>query len=300
LFLVCLVILAICGYYIYENVPGKPISLTALDEEKTEEIVDYGNTPMFMEKLRFGKNVISYYIEDTCSKTRKERMVEAFDIFSNEMRIISFYEENYQNADILVGCSNDYIQIDENLFAAGEGGPSQIINTTNYKVIKNGKISLYKKSECKLPVVELHELSHVFGFDHSLDKKSIMYNISNCDQRITPDMVRALNYLYSIPSKPELEITELSATRKGRYLNFNITVTNTGLADTNQSSLTLFADGKEFQTIDLKEIGIGFGRILSAENIKMPSRDPERVKFYVDFNKVVDELDETNNFLILT
>ena len=77
---------------------------------------------------------------------------------------------------------------DDDLFIAGEGGPTSITNTSLYNVILKGKILLYKKSECEEPIVELHELLHVFGFDHSQDPNNIMFNLSSCNQEISQDI----------------------------------------------------------------------------------------------------------------
>ena len=46
----------------------------------------------------------------------------------------------------------------------------------DFKTIEKGKIALFKESKCEYPVVELHEISHVFGFDHIDNKKSSSIN----------------------------------------------------------------------------------------------------------------------------
>ena len=66
-------------------------------------------------------------------------MEEAFSILHQKMEVISFYETKESDAEIIVDCSNDFEKLEGNLFAAGEGGPSKIINTSQFKVIKEGK-----------------------------------------------------------------------------------------------------------------------------------------------------------------
>jgi len=155
--------------FFYQSFPREAVELKVSEIiPEPIELIDYGAVPVFAENLRFNHNKISYFIEADCAGPRREAMVSAFALFSSEMGIISFYEVSV-DADIDVGCSDDYIPLGEHLFAAGEGGPSRIINTSNFKTIEKGKISLYDDPRCDKPVVEIHELCHVFGFDHSSD-----------------------------------------------------------------------------------------------------------------------------------
>ena len=285
--------------FIYLNLPQEPVEMT-LDNVSYEEpiIISYNNTPVFIENLRFNHNNISYFIEDECAGVREDSMIEAFDIFENEMHLISFYWiENRTEADINVGCSDNYIELSESLFVAGEGGPSRIINTSIFKLIEKGKISLYKDPRCDYPVIGLHELLHVFGFDHSDNPESIMYNVSKCSQRITQDMIDLIDRLYSIEPLADALIDNLTAIKKGRYLDFNITVLNEGLIGIDFINLTIFADGKEFQTIDLGELDVGYGRTLRATNSKLPSRNVDKIEFVLDSDNNIRELNEENNFM---
>ncbi len=290
-------ILALLAFgFIYQNIPSDPESLVR-EENSNENIqeIDYGGTPVFMENLRFNHNEISYFIEGSCEAERKTSTREAFKIFEEEMKIISFKEKLTLDSDIIVGCSDDFVKLGKNLFRAGEGGPSKIINTSNFKVIEEGRIQLYEASECSRPVVEIHEIAHVFGFDHIKNPKSIMYNISKCDQEITPDMVEIVNKLYSVEPLPDAIIKELSATKKKRYLDFNITILNEGLEDISNMSLTIISEGEKVEEFSLEEIKIGYGRTLRVTNIKLPSRNTNSVEFRVDYENKVRELSEENN-----
>lgn len=216
------------------------------------------------------------------------------------MEVISFYKVSSKEADILVGCSENFIELGEDIFVAGEGGPVEIINTTTFKIIQKGKILLYENHHCERPVVEIHELSHVFGFDHILNPQNIMYNTSNCDQKITQDMIDIIKKLYSIKPLPDARISELSAVKKGRYIDFNITVSNDGLTEIDKISLTLVADGKEIDTISLDYIGIGYIKTLSATNVRLPSMNIETIDFVIDYESKVEELNEENNIIQMT
>ena len=296
-------ILFVLVAFVYQNLPGESIELS-LKENQTSKggitSLNYGTTPVFAENLRFNHNNISYFIDSSCLSDREKLMKEAFNIFQEEMGFITFYELGNDQADILVSCSDKYINLGEDLFAAGEGGPSRIINTSQFKTIEKGKISLYKNHECEYPVVELHELGHVFGFDHISNKKSIMYNTSNCDQRITTDMIGIIKSLYSIEPLAEARISELSAVKKGRYLDFNITVLNEGLLEIENISLTILSEEKEIDKIYLGKMGIGYGRTLKVTNMQLPLRDTEKIDFILDLENQVREFDETNNIALMS
>jgi len=293
--IVVLIGLILSLFLFYQNIPRDPIALKA-SEVKPDPIglVNYGAVPVFSENLRFNHNMISYFIDDECSDVRKKAMVRAFTLFANKMKIISFYEVG-ADADIDVGCSDDYIPIDDRLFAAGEGGPSRIINTSIFKTIEKGKISLYNDPRCDYPIVEVHELGHVFGFDHSPDPKNIMYNVSECDQVISDDMIKLINELYSIEALADASIKDVKAIKKGRYLDFNITVLNEGLIGIDSIGLTIVADGESVQEVELGEIGIGYGRTLRVTNVKLPSVSVDQIDFIVDRYDDVSELSKDNN-----
>jgi hypothetical protein len=294
---VVLIGLILSFFLFYQNIPHDPVALKA-SEVKPEPVgvINYGAVPVFSENLRFNHNMISYFIDDECTDVRKKAMIRAFVLFANKMKVVSFYEVN-ANADIDVGCSDDYIPIDDRLFAAGEGGPSRIINTSIFKTIEKGKISLYNDPRCDYPIVEVHELGHVFGFDHSPDPNNIMYNVSDCDQKISDDMVKLINDLYSIEPLPDASIKDVKAIKKGRYLDFNITILNEGLIGIDAISLTIVADGEDVQEVELGEIGIGYGRTLKVTNVKLPSVNVDTIDFVIDKYEDVSELSDDNNIV---
>jgi|TARA_B100001971_G_C18139178_1_gene509383 hypothetical protein len=292
-----LALIALSSILVYQLYPSSPLEFY-LEELPADDLpeVYYGDTPVFMENLRFNHNNISYFIEPSCPDNRKSRMKEALEIFQNEVEIITFNEIMSEEADISIGCSDNYIDLGEDIFAAGEGGPSRIINTSHFKTIEKGKISLYKESKCEYPVVELHEISHVFGFDHTENKKSVMYPTAICGQRITKDMVDLLKTLYSIKPLPDAKIKEISAIKIGKYLDFNITISNEGLIDIGEINLTISTEGEEIEVFPLNELGIGYIRTLQVKNIPLPSRNINKISFIIDKEGSIEELNEENNF----
>lgn len=282
--------------YAFENLNHETVRLRASDSlEDNYDDIDYGDVPLFSENLRFNHNNISYYIDRECDYSRKEDMKAAFDIFSSRVGFVSFASaDSSEEADIKVTCSEDYLEMGENFFAAGEGGPSKIINTSGFKVIEEGTIILYNSDECDYPIVALHELGHVFGFDHSEDPKNIMYNTSDCDQRMSEDMDEIMRKLYSIEPLADLKIDEVSGFSTGSYLSFNITVINEGLVDVDSVTLTILGDGKEVDVVEMNDVGVGFGRTLRVSNMRIKS-GTEVFEFILDDDDLIREISKTNN-----
>ena len=291
--------LVFSGYFLYSNIPHDAVQLEVFENQMSNEPepqIEYGNKPVFMENLRFNHKNITYFIEPTCEPNRRNKLREAVEIFEEAMVILTFKEISGRQADIEIGCSNDYIEIGESHFAAGEGGPSLIINTSKFKIIQKGKISLYKESSCEYPVVEIHELSHVFGFDHIANPQGIMNNVSNCEQRITPDMAITIQQLYTIPELPDAEIKELAAIKKGKYLDFNITIGNEGLTNMPGFNLVIVSKEKVIEKFVIEEIEIGHSRILQVSNVKLNSLSNVPIDFHIDYTNQIEELDKEDNF----
>ncbi len=285
--------------FVLENLPMESIVLKVNHlEPETLDVVEYGAVPIFAENMRFNHNLISYFISEDCDGSRRNDMVSAFNIFSREVKLVSFYEGD-MDADIKVGCSDEFIKLSEELFAAGEGGPSRIINTSGFKVIEEGKIILYNGEDCRYPIVALHELGHVFGFDHSEDPKNIMYNTSGCDQRMSEDMVEIMRELYSIEALSDARIESVNAVVHGKYLDFNISILNEGLVGIDSINLTIFADKEKIDVVELGNIDIGYGRTLKVENMKLGGVS-ESVEFVLDAEGRIRELNKENNVVEMT
>jgi len=283
--------------FLYDNLPGSPEILSIEEKEVSSFQIPISNVAVFLLNLRFPSNEISYSIDSSCSLNSIKRIKQAFEILENKTNLLEFYEKS--GGDILIGCSEDYLKLDENLFIAGEGGPSEIINTSLFNVILKGKVSLYKRSDCNYPVVEIHELLHVLGLDHSKNPNDIMYNVSECSQRINPEVINTLIRLYSVQSLPDLYIENVSGLKKGKYLDFNITVKNQGLKDAENISLEIFSNNEKIDKYNLEDIKIGAGRVLSVQNAKLLLRTANEIKFRVNYEKTIQELNYENNEAVL-
>ena len=188
-------------------------------------------------------------------------------------------------------------KIEKGLFIAGEGGPTNITKTERFNVISHGSILLIKKTLCPKPNVEIHELLHTLGFDHSSNIKNIMYNISRCNQEIGKDTIKLINELYSTPSYSDLSLENISAVMHGKYLDLNISIINNGLKDSERTTIIVSSNKKIIKEIDLDSIKIGSGRLISFSNIWVPKINIQELELFI--NSSFNEIEKENNKIIL-
>jgi len=269
---------------------------------KPQEIKNYNfsagnNSVQFYENLRYPEKRISYKIDDACTLQRKADMEWAFEIIEN-LTVLDFYSV-IANEEISVSCE-EKIKINERFFIAVEGGPTNITQAGNFNVISHGGILLLRDSECERPNVAIHELLHALGFDHSQNKNNIMYNISKCSQTVGDDTVEIINKIYSVETKADLIFENASAKMKGRYLDLNFTIKNSGTVDAENASFSIIEEGKILETHSLADINFGAGVLMKMENIKLRSSDPKQISIIIDYNQNIPELDKENNIAEIT
>ena len=263
--IVVLIILLIgLGYTLYVNISEiyapamRFMQNTTIDKDQPS----YENNIQFYPNMRFPDKSIGYNIDLTCEENKIARMIDAFNFIQNNTPL-TFHQGN----DIEVTCQEQNTDIDEKYFVAGEGGPTSSINTSLFFAIQKGKVLLYYKERdrgCDINSynIELHELLHVFGFEHSSNKNSIMYNVSDCRQVVTLDIISELNRLYDILSLPDLYFAKSSAIKQGRYLNFSVEVKNRGLKKAESVNFKAYDGADNFYSYDLGEIDYGESKIL--------------------------------------
>jgi len=247
----------------------------------------------FYPSMRFSDSTISYKISD-CPLQKENDMEFAFTILEN-LTSLTFYPKD-NDEEISVTCEEKN-RIDEGLFIAGEGGPTNITVSGKFNVITSGEILLITESKCERPNVALHELLHVLGFKHSENPENIMYNVSNCAQTIGEDMIQLINNLYSIKGNPDLVFRDASASMSGRFLNLNLTIVNAGLKDAGESKINVYLDGSLIKEIDFRTLELGNGRIITIENIFVTQISVSEIKLEIDSN--FNEISKENNNITL-
>lgn len=300
LLIVCIVVFLVLGYIYYQNLPGEPVNGT-IDLEKPASEIPNSPVNQFYQNMKFNHNQISYQIDSNCELTKTEKMTRALKEISDNVPEISFYQSS-ENPDIEFSCtekSKDSVAGKE-YFVAGEGGAKEIIQTGNYNVITNGVVLLYGNPnnalKCDFPNVELHEIMHVFGFNHTTDKNSLMYPyLESCDQKIDQKIIDELKRLYSEKNLPELYFDSVLAIKKGRYLDFNITIKNSGVIDANDVNYSIYDEGKLIESRKIGDLKFGGGVYLQVQNLKLLNRDSKQVSFVIDSANLIDEMNKSNN-----
>jgi hypothetical protein len=291
-------------YLLYINLPGAPEIINPLFTHPPNLTNSTpGEVSQFYPNMKFNHNNISYRIDPLCPEDKKKRVIDAFEYLSKEVDTIVFYES--LNPDIEVSCSELKKDIEGDYFIAGEGGAREIFDTGRYNIINKGIISLYENPhgsiECNWPNIEIHELIHVLGFGHSPNKNSVMYHLmESCNQRLDSSIITELKRLYSEENLPDLYFEQLNVTKKGRYLDFNLTVRNSGSVTAKGVTLSILDEGKIVDTFNLDEVRYSRGIIFIVENFNLIHRDPSEIKFVIDQDNKIKELDEENNIAIVT
>jgi len=277
--------LGFLSYQLYNKIPqGTKDFFVIHNEEKIPENTSK-NLVMFMPNMRFSTNQISYSFVD-CSMERENKMLNAFQIVSSKTQVINFYETQ-TSPMITIYCSREKQERRNNSFVAGEGGPNQILDLDLYPLIIDGQIYIYEyksQEKCEYPIVELHELMHVFGFDHIANKSTILYPYLDCQQTITDEIVNKLKELYSIEPKSDLTIKNLSASTSGRYLNFMIVIHNRGLIKSENIKLNIYDAKEKIETYELSDMDAGISQTLTISNMQLPLRQITDLKFEVTTN----------------
>ena len=247
----------------------------------------------FYSNMRYVHSNITYEIAPECSAKKRENIQDAFKILEEHTTLRFFPAE--KKGEIVFFCTNLPSEPESSgHFIAGEGGPTQIINTTSYAVILGGKVSLYRPEKCERPIIALHEILHALGFDHTSDKKSIMFPITDCEQDIDTFIINQINTLYEAETAPDLVIARVDAKSVGRYLDFEISVANYGLIDARNVTLSLNAGSELIKTFPLEEIGLGQRKMLTVRNVHIP-RNVESLTFSVAVGSRESELLYNNN-----
>lgn len=298
IFIILAIAVALLSYHLYENYPANSeiFILNPNNAELDPNITNDLN--QFYNNIRFNHNTLSYFIESSCDDNKIQRVNNAFNILHEKIEIISFYEnKNSEIADILIYCSKNINQTEENLFIAGEGGPTKIINSSYYPLIIQGKVLLYNQSLCEQPITELHEILHVFGFDHFNRTDKIMYPYVDCKQKIDEEMIETLKQLYSSPVLAEIHFTNASVVKYGNYINISIEIKNSGLINSNQVILEVYGDNTKLDKFELGTMGFGEGKSFTVSNLKLQNKNTKEILFRLEVNQ--EEYNKENNNLSL-
>lgn len=261
------------GYiYIDKNYPEKTQAFHASYWINQAEILPQNlstEASLMHPNMRFNHKDISFYINSNCDIPKTNKIIEAFFILSNATNRLSFYPDGETSSDIDISCSKNKPETSQKELIAGEGGPT-VINNTIYPLIIKGNVYLYDNLNCKIPVTELHEILHVFGFLHVNDPSKMMYPYLDCNQRLDEKIINTLNELYSEEAKADLYFAKVGAAKKGRYMDVNVEIANDGIIDAKNVSFELSVGNEKIDSYELNTIGYGAGKTVYLTNIPLP------------------------------
>lgn len=289
--LLLLILLGGTLYLLLLNMPGKLVEYEDFSLNASKYYV-YSEGIQFYPNMRYKDRVISYSISNNCDAERKNDAEKAFS-FISEKTVLDFNGAADWEAEIRILCSDVSPKPEEEgHFVAGEGGPSEIINTTNYAVILSGKVSLFRANDCDKPNVAIHEILHALGFNHVDNPNNVMYPLTKCNQEIDSSIISEIDRIYKEDSLPDLAVEKVSANKTGIYLSFDISITNLGLKGSDSSKLIIKAEDEIIKEYELEKIDIGTKKMLTVVNLKIP-RSTEYISFEIISSE--KELDSTNN-----
>lgn len=234
-----------------------------LDQKNTNETLQqYPN-------MRFASRIITYTINNSCSQNRKQRIRESFNILENETGILTFVEEN-ENGKISIECDETKKRTAQSHVKLGEGGVNEIVKVDDLYIINRGKITYFHNEDtCAYPNVEIHEILHVLGFKHAPNPLNIMYNFSNCNQRIPNEIKEEIQRLYKIPELSELKIDNVTYQKDARFVAINLTVTNQGIRKAENTTLKIRTPQRELVQFNIGDLEYGSGKSIKVTNLNV-------------------------------
>ncbi len=278
------------GAIAYQSVKNsKPVLFEPF--EINDSTITTSNNEQFLPNMRFSKKEISYSLSEKCNENKMRNLREAFFILE-DLTNLTFYPVN-ENPEIKISCSSVIQPSNKSgYFVAGEGGPGKVINATNYAIIYEGELALFRNEACNKPNIALHEILHVLGYDHNNNKRSIMYPTTGCNQVIDEYIINSINKLYSVEPLPDIVIKKANATKKGGYVDFEISISNYGLDKSEMNELIISSEEEEINRTEIKEIDVGVERKLWMKNLKFP-KNSNKIIFYIKSDK--EEISYSNN-----
>jgi hypothetical protein len=270
-------------------VPLQTLRFMSSPENNNFSLSSVGSKMQFYPNMRYPSNEISYKISD-CTLQKENDMTEAFRVVEN-LTLLKF-KPVLNNQEISITCQEKN-RFDNDMFVAGEGGATKIIQSRNFNIILEGEILLIRSSDCPKPNVAMHELFHALGFTHSSNPDNLMYNVSSCGQTISNDLIDEINKLYLTPSEPDLIVENVYASMKGRFLSVNLSLVNIGLKACDESKIVVYAEDSVIKEMDIPALDIGQGEIISFENIFVPQIGVKEITVSAEASFV--EIDKENN-----
>lgn len=263
-------------------------------------------------EIRWSHFPITVYINDDSIRQNPnyaDDVKQALNIWQST-GIVSFAVVDNPNAEITIKWVN---KLKEKSLDTLGNTDLKFINTTQFGVIQNATIELLTKSDSRelsstdMINLALHEIGHAIGLQHT-EEDDIMNPVlivpSKSIKPVSSNNINDLMELYKIPARPDIKINGVNATkfsfsRLGQdyfYLNISIDLQNIGLVDIENFKIQLGADN--FVINEGTQSKLEAGNILNIfhGNLRV-DRNFTSVQVSIDPENIIDELNETNNFV---
>jgi len=154
------------------------------------------STPIMFNNPKWYTNHLTYTFPKNCTKLQRDKMIAAMNYIVNNTRTsLTFTEVADGCPDIIITCLNVSDMLEDTIGTA----QSSYFDEGYYSVITKSEIELTLGDQlCPLPNVQIHELMHSFGFDHTNDPSDIMYEKFGCAQTLKDDLKDDLERIYPL------------------------------------------------------------------------------------------------------
>jgi len=268
-----------------------------LSENSSENLVIIDDESLLLyDSVRFISPNISYFIDDSCLNGKVNDINKAFEIISEET-ILDFYRVP-ENGEIKINCFDKELGEGEfyhdDFHLVGTASPTNVLNTSKYFVIFEGKVNLYGSEDCEEPIYAIHEIFHVLGFKHSNNRESILYPVLYCDQKILDEIKEDISRNYADPIYPDLTFSKINIETSGNYLYASVSIINQGLKDSENVSLGVYVGDKRVFDFDVGEFEIGSVKVVNLDRIRLPNTNSE-IYVVLDYENKIQEINKSNN-----